>query len=113
MRTTLFIPTLNEIEGVKKIMPRIRKEWVDEIIVVDAHSTDGTPEYLRAQGYRVIDQTGTGLVGAYWDCLDVMAGDVLIAFSPDNNSVPELIPQMIQKRMVTVICSHPSISKWW
>jgi glycosyltransferase involved in cell wall biosynthesis len=39
MKTTLFVLTYNEIEGMKAIMPRIKKEWVNEIIVVVDGST--------------------------------------------------------------------------
>jgi glycosyltransferase involved in cell wall biosynthesis len=97
MKFTLFIPTKNEIDAVKVIMPQIRPEWVDEIICVDGHSTDGTPQWLEAQGYRVIHQQSEGLIGAYWECLDVAQGDVIVAFSPDGNSKVEAIPQLIEK----------------
>ena len=42
MKTTLLIMTLNEIDGMKVIMPQIDKTWIDQIIVVDGGSTDGT-----------------------------------------------------------------------
>lgn len=96
MKVTLFIPTRNEVEGMRSIMPRIRREWVDEILVVDGNSTDGTVEYCREHGYKIVPQTGKGLAGAYWTCFDQATGDVIVAFSPDHNSVPELIPSMIQ-----------------
>ena len=38
----LLVFTLNEIDGMKQIMPRIQREWVDEIFIVDGGSTDGT-----------------------------------------------------------------------
>ena len=97
MKVTLFVPVLNEIEGLKLIMPRVKREWVDEILVVDGGSTDGSRAWCEAQGYRVIGQTGKGLELAYWDCFHNMTGDVVVAFSPDNNSRPELIPQLVQK----------------
>jgi len=97
MKTTLFIPTLNEIDGCKIIMPQIKREWVDEIIVIDCNSTDGTPEWLRENGYRVVQQKSKGLAMAYWECFDLMAGDVIIVFTPDGNSLPEMIPALIQK----------------
>jgi glycosyltransferase involved in cell wall biosynthesis len=97
MKVTLFIPTLNEIDGVKAIMPKVRREWVDEIIVVDGNSTDGTAPWLREQGYRVIDQKSHGLAGAYWECFDAATGDVIIMFTPDGNSIPETIPALIEK----------------
>lgn len=97
MKTTLLIPVLNEIEGVKVIMPRINREWVDEIIVIDGGSTDGTREYFEENGYFVVRQKSRGVCGAYWECIEVATGDIVIPFSPDNNSVPELIPVLIDK----------------
>jgi hypothetical protein len=35
MKTTLVIPCLNEIDGMKVIMQRIHKEWCDQILIVD------------------------------------------------------------------------------
>ena len=95
MKTTLFIPVRNEIDGLKAIMPQVRREWVDEILFVDGHSTDGTKEWLESQGYTVHSQTEDGLAAAYWDCLQLATGDVIIPFSPDGNSVPEIIPQLV------------------
>lgn len=97
MKVTLFIPTYNEIEGVKLIMPRIKKEWVDEIIIVDKPSTDGTREYLESLGYSVIIQKKPGVFAAWWEGFEAATGDVIIPFSPDNNSIPELIPLLIEK----------------
>jgi glycosyltransferase involved in cell wall biosynthesis len=97
MKTTLFLPVLNEIDGLKAILPRIRREWVDEMIFVDGGSTDGTLEYLEENGYHVIRQKEKGLAAAYWECFGVATGDVIIPFSPDNNSVPELLPQLVGK----------------
>ena len=41
---SMVIPTINEIDGMKIIMPQIKKEWVDEIIIIDCVYTDGTVE---------------------------------------------------------------------
>ena len=97
MKTTLIVPTLNEIEGFKAVMPRVKREWVDEILVIDGGSTDGTVEYVQEKGYRVLKQKSPGITGAYQDALDVAGGEIVIAFSPDGNSLPELIPELVKK----------------
>lgn len=97
MKVTLFIPTFNEINGIRAVMPRVKREWVDEIIVVDNNSTDGSREYFEALGIPVILQTRRGTLGAWWDGFQAATGDIIIPFSPDNNSVPEVIPQLIEK----------------
>ena len=51
MKVTLLVPTLNEIHGMKSIMPRVKPEWCDQILVLDGQSTDGTAEYAKKQGY--------------------------------------------------------------
>ncbi|MEW6008109.1 MAG: glycosyltransferase family 2 protein [Candidatus Omnitrophota bacterium] len=97
MKSTLLIPTLNEIDGMKQIMPRIRREWVDEIIVVDGKSTDGTAEFAKEQGCFVLEQKTKGLVNAYREALEIATGDIIVTFTPDGNSIPELIPALISK----------------
>ncbi|MEC7488694.1 MAG: glycosyltransferase family 2 protein [Pseudomonadota bacterium] len=97
MKITLLILTLNEIDGVKEIMPRVKNEWVDEIIIIDGNSTDGTFEYFESNGYTVFRQTGPGILSAYWQGFDAATGDVIIPFSPDGNSIPEAIPLLIAK----------------
>ncbi len=94
---TILVPTLNEIEGMKVIMPQIRREWYDQILVVDGGSTDGTLEYARAQGYDVIVQRRRGIRHAYIEAFPLIRGDIVVTFSPDGNSLPHLIPQLTGK----------------
>lgn len=97
MKTTLLVPTLNERIGIEAIMPQIKKEWVDQIIILDGGSTDGTQEWARAQGYLVYVQKERGLRNAYREVWPLIEGDVVITFSPDGNSVVELIPPLVEK----------------
>jgi glycosyltransferase involved in cell wall biosynthesis len=97
MTVTLFIPVKNEIDGLKAIMPRIKKEWVDEILIIDGSSTDGSQEYLETHGYDFVIQKSKGVRGAFWEAFELAKGEVIILFSPDNNSVPEDIPLLIEK----------------
>jgi glycosyltransferase involved in cell wall biosynthesis len=95
--TTLLLPTLNEIEAVRVIVPQIKREWIDEIIVVDGGSTDGTIEYMRGQGLTVHSQQKRGYGHAMAYGLQHAKGDIVIEFTPDGNSIPEDIPRIIAK----------------
>src|SRR5947209_2381579 len=97
MKTTLLVATLNEIEGMKAIMPRVKPEWCDQILVMDGGSTDGTIEYAKECGYEVYVQKKKGFREGYKETLPLIRGDVLLTFSPDGNSIPELIPDLLAK----------------
>ena len=97
MKVTLLVMTLNEIDGMRTIMPRIKREWLDQVIVVDGGSSDGTIEWSRGQGYEVYVQKRQGFRHAYIEVLPYVVGDVVITFSPDGNSIPDLIPSLISK----------------
>ena len=97
MKTTLVVTTLDEIDGMKAIMPRVRRDWCDQILVVDGGSTDGTVEYAKEQGYEIYVQKKPGLRNAYIEALPLIEGDTMITFSPDGNSIPEAIPELVAK----------------
>src|SRR5215831_8327419 len=97
MRTTVLALTLNEIDGVKAILPQIDRAWVDQIIVVDGGSTDGTIEWSREHGYEVYVQKRRGIRFAYLEVLPLIQGDVVLCISPDGNCPVEYIPQLLTK----------------
>lgn len=97
MKITLLVPTLNEIDGMKAIMPKIRREWYDQLIVLDGGSSDGTVEYARRAGYEVYIQKKPGIREGYNEVYPMIKGDIIITFSPDGNSVAELIPSLTEK----------------
>ena len=78
----------------KTIMPKIDRSWVDQIIIVDGGSTDGTIEWARDHGYEVYVQKQKGFRHAYEEVWPSVRGDIVITFSPDGNSVADLIPNL-------------------
>lgn len=78
-------------------MPQIKKEWYDQLIIVDAGSTDGTIEYAKKHGYNLFVQKEKGFGAAFSEAMKKVTGDVAIMFSPDGNSDPKKIPELIQK----------------
>ena len=100
MSTVIIITTLNEITGVKKIVPQINREWAEEIIFVDGGSTDGTIEEAKKMGFKVImlKQKGGGRHGAaIFDGVNATTSENIILFGPDGNDEPEKIPKLIEK----------------
>lgn len=94
--TTLVILTLNEIEGVREIVPRIPARCVDEILVVDGGSTDGTLEFFAERGIRTIRQQERGRGNAFRVAVREARHPWLVFFSPDGNEDPHDIPRLIQ-----------------
>lgn len=97
LTVTIFMPTLNEIEGVKSLIPRIKREWYDELIVIDGGSTDGTIEYLREQGVDVRLEERKGVVNSYNQAFRATKSDIFIAIQSDGNCLVELIPDLIRE----------------
>jgi glycosyltransferase involved in cell wall biosynthesis len=95
MKTTLLVMALNEIAGMRTIMPRVRRDWVDQIVVCDGGSSDGTVEWARAQGYAVHVQRKRGFRQGYAEVWPSIEGDLVVTFSPDGNSIPEKIPDLV------------------
>lgn len=88
---------LNEIDGMRATLPKIRRDWVDQILVVDGGSTDGTAEWAREQGYEVYVQKQRGFRAAYQEVWPLIRGDAVIYFTPDGNSLPEVVPLLAAK----------------
>jgi len=97
MSVAIIILTLNEIEGVRTLLPSIQKEWADEIVVIDGGSRDGTIEECKKMGFEVVIQKNKGHGGAILTGVEYTKSDYILIWSPDGNHEPEEIPKLIEK----------------
>lgn len=97
MNVALVLPTLNEIDGVKFVMPRIKREWLHEIVFVDGNSRDGTVEYINEHGYKLFLENGKGVKKTLIEAINSLESEAIITFSPDGNCIPECIPDLIRE----------------
>lgn len=93
----LVMPTLDEIEGLRHVLPRIDRSLFKEIVVVDGGSKDGTLDFAREQGLIALRQPGRGLTDAQEYAFRSVTADVIVLFTPDGNSLPEALPHVCAK----------------
>lgn len=93
----LLMPTLNELQGLKATIPLIDRSLVDDVIVIDGGSRDGTIEYAMEMGLTVVTQLRRGLHFAIYDIAQALSHDCVIEFSPDGNCKVEQLPELVDK----------------
>lgn len=99
MRPTraLVLLTYNEAEALPKLFDRIPVAGIDEFFAVDGGSKDGTVEYLRSKGVKVLGQPRRGRGCAFNVALEATSCDALCFYSPDGNEDPADIPKLFAK----------------
>lgn len=95
-RVSVVIPALNEAENLPHVLPRI-PHWVDEVVLVDGHSTDNTIEVARElrPDIRIVKQAGRGKGAALRSGFAAASGDIIVMMDADGSTDPEEIPAFV------------------
>jgi glycosyltransferase involved in cell wall biosynthesis len=93
MRTSVIIPSRNEGDVVVELA-RATRPHCDEVLIIDGHSTDGSPERLTAEGFRVIEDRGKGKGDALRLGIESAAGDVIVTMDADGSHDPAEIAKL-------------------
>ena len=88
-KATLVILTRNEIVGIKTLYNKIPFDKFDEVFAVDPGSTDGTLEFFKEKGVKVVLQEKKGRGEAFRLAMKEARNDILVFFSPDGNEDPK------------------------
>ncbi|HUB36544.1 MAG TPA: glycosyltransferase family 2 protein [Solirubrobacteraceae bacterium] len=95
-RVSVVIPTLNEARNLPHVFERLPKD-LHEVIVVDGHSTDGTPELARElrRDVRIVEQTGRGKGDALSAGFRACTGEIIVMLDADGSTDPAEIPRFV------------------
>lgn len=86
--TALVLTTFNDADGVGRLVERIHKEAFDEIVVVDASSTDGTPDILRGMGFQVVSVPAGRRADQFEAGVRTTRADWIVFMSMDGSEDP-------------------------
>jgi glycosyltransferase involved in cell wall biosynthesis len=97
MRVSVIIPTRNEAQALRQVLADIPGGLVNEVLVVDSDSTDGTPEIAARMGAHVINEPLRGYGRA---CLTGLAHvnspDIVVFLDGDYSDRPAELPRLLQ-----------------
>ena len=79
------------------MLPRL-PSWVDEVLLVDGHSADGTVETARRlrPDLRVLCQPGSGKGDALKYGVAQASGDIIVTLDADGETDPAELPRFVQ-----------------
>ena len=96
VRISVIIPTYNEAQAIGRVLADLPRDLVNEIIVVDSNSIDGTPEVAAKMGARVLKEPRRGYGRA---CLTGLANakspDVVVFLDGDYSDRPSEMPILL------------------
>ncbi len=96
-KVSVVIPALNEAENLPHVLPKL-PSIVDEVILVDGHSTDGTVEIAKKLRPDLIfvRQDGKGKGNALKCGIGACTGDIIVTIDADGSMDPEEIPSFVK-----------------
>jgi hypothetical protein len=105
LRISVVIPTLNEAQNLALVLPTVPL-WVNDVIIVDGRSTDGTTDIARAMWARqrrrdddpqlqIVQQEGRGKGAALRTGFEAANGDIIVMLDADGSTDPQEIPAFV------------------
>ncbi len=94
-RIAVIIPTLNEAEAIGGVIAEIPRPPVDEIIVADSGSRDGTGPIAEAAGAKLVTLAARGYGRACAAGAAATAADILVFMDGDGADRADLLPILV------------------
>lgn len=106
---SVVIPTLNEYQNIKEVFPHI-PGFVDEIIVIDGNSVDGTVEEIRKfrKDAKIFIEKNLGKGIAMKVGFEKATGDLIVMMDADGSQNPKEILSLVNPLLNGYDASHGS-----
>jgi len=105
MKTTLVICCKNEAKSIASVI-RKAKPYVDEILVIDGQSTDGSQTIARKEGASVYEDNGKGKGAGIQLGIQKAKGDIIVFMDADGSHDVKDIPKLtapIKKNLADLV----------
>ena len=99
-RVVVVMPAYKAARTLERTVSAIPREWVDEVLLVDDHSPDGTLQVARGLDIKVLALPhnvgyGGNQKTCYLQALQERA-DAVVMLHPDGQYEPEIIPRIVE-----------------
>ncbi len=95
---TVVVPTLNEEEGIARVIQELQSVGLRNILVIDGYSRDKTVEIAKKSGANILFQQGKGKTGAIKTAIDRVETPYILVidgdFTYDASSIVRLLQHM-------------------
>jgi glycosyltransferase involved in cell wall biosynthesis len=99
-KIVVVMPAYNAEKTLVRTLDDIDRSWVDEIILVDDCSCDGTVDLARRLGLNVfVHEKNTGYGGNQKTCYTramQIGAEIMVMVHPDHQYDPRVIPHLVQ-----------------
>ena len=106
---SIIIPSKNEYDNLKFIIPKLKK-YSQDIIVVDSYTGDGTRQLCKKLNVKYVKDSNKGKGDAQRIGARVCKKKYLVFFdsdgSHDENDIPKIYRNILKKNVDLVICSR-------
>lgn len=97
-QVTVVVPTLNEEEGIARVIQELHSVGLRNILVIDGYSRDRTVDVAEKSGAMVLLQQGRGKTGALKTAIDHVQTPFMLVidgdFTYDASSISRLLQHM-------------------
>lgn len=93
-KVTIAIPAKNEAANIRQVITQL-KQYGDQILLVDGHSTDGTREIAKELNCDIIMDNGQGKGDAIRCALQKAKGNIVVFIDADGSHEPKDIPKLL------------------